>query len=232
MLTQRMNTQGDNNYTENRYKKILIIGIVIIALMPTVFTRNTWFKAFDFTETGQIGDTIGGITAPFVGILGAILVYISFNEQRKANKLQWEALNEERRATRGQESFEFMYKFYSEEIKNFRFYQALNFSECIKLLEDGTIYQDLDELMKSFIKYLNLCNFFVDELESSYCPEVKRRIIVGLYLSTNSDLIDADMKFKDPQKLQYYLMHFSEFSTSLDIWRENLKKLKSDYRFE
>lgn len=38
-----------------------------------------------FRNTGQIGDTIGGITAPFVGLLSAYLVYISFKAQIAAN---------------------------------------------------------------------------------------------------------------------------------------------------
>jgi hypothetical protein len=231
MITQRSNPQGDNDYSENRYILFLLIGIVIIALMPLVFTRSMKFNTFDFTQTGQIGDTIGGITAPFVGILGAILVYISFNEQRKANMLQWAALNEDRMAARSQESFEFMYKFYTDEIKSFQFYQALNFSECVKLLENGTMSQNSEELIKSFIKYLNLCNFFVDELESSYCSQIKRRIIIGLYISTNSELVDADKIFDDPQKTQYYLTYFIEFSSNYERWRENIKRLKSEYRF-
>lgn len=91
------NPQGEEFYNDGSYKKYLIIGISIIAFMPFILTRNIWFKTLDFTETGPIGDTIGGITAPFIGILGAILVYISFNEQRKANRLQWSELENQRR---------------------------------------------------------------------------------------------------------------------------------------
>lgn len=45
--------------------------------------------------TGPIGDTLGGLTAPFIGLLSAILVYMSFQEQVKANRLVQNQINEE-----------------------------------------------------------------------------------------------------------------------------------------
>ncbi|MBS1633852.1 MAG: hypothetical protein JST10_14915 [Bacteroidetes bacterium] len=63
------------------------LGIAIIALMPYLFTRNALYESLNFTNTGNIGDTIGGITAPFLSLLGAILVYLSFQEQVKANAI-------------------------------------------------------------------------------------------------------------------------------------------------
>ena len=54
--------------------------------MPWAFTRHNFF-GFSFDKTGPIGDTIGGITAPFVGLLAAFLVYKSFMAQLEANKI-------------------------------------------------------------------------------------------------------------------------------------------------
>lgn len=66
----------------------LIIIIAVILLLPILFTRPNLFAIdlFDFSNTGAIGDTIGGITAPFINGLAAILVYIAFMEQVKVNK--------------------------------------------------------------------------------------------------------------------------------------------------
>jgi hypothetical protein len=69
---------------------LLIIVILIIIITPYLFTRKYICEAFDFSNTGQIGDTIGGITAPFVGILSILLLYITFRQQRKFNKKQEE----------------------------------------------------------------------------------------------------------------------------------------------
>ncbi|MBO9703707.1 MAG: hypothetical protein J7604_26110 [Sporocytophaga sp.] len=37
----------------------------------------------DFTETGQIGDTIAGTTSPFIAILTIVLVYLTFTSQKE-----------------------------------------------------------------------------------------------------------------------------------------------------
>lgn len=72
---------------------VFLIGLVFIAfaiISPLLFTGNLGLIfGPDFTQDGigQIGDVIGGTTAPIVGILGAILIYISFHQQVKANKL-------------------------------------------------------------------------------------------------------------------------------------------------
>ncbi len=77
-------------------KCFLIIGtILIIVISPILFTLPSIFKFMDFSESGQIGDTIGGITSPFINLLGAILVYLSFSEQINANKTQQQALRYE-----------------------------------------------------------------------------------------------------------------------------------------
>jgi len=57
-------------------------------------TKSFWIK-FDLTKTGNIGDTIGGITAPVINLIGAILVYISFKVQSNANQIQYRLLQQE-----------------------------------------------------------------------------------------------------------------------------------------
>jgi type II secretory pathway pseudopilin PulG len=65
----------------------LAIGILLVILMPFLATwQNTgWTR---FSDTGEIGDTIGGVTAPIVGLLGAFLVFVSFKAQVRANEIQ------------------------------------------------------------------------------------------------------------------------------------------------
>ena len=73
---------------------LIIISLVIILLIVLPSTLITTLHIpfgclnTDFTNTGQIGDTIGGITAPFIGLISIWLLYITFREQRKFNKEQ------------------------------------------------------------------------------------------------------------------------------------------------
>lgn len=52
---------------------------VLTNKIPTICNLNT---------TGEIGDTIGGLTAPIIGLFSAFLVYIAFKSQIDANKKQ------------------------------------------------------------------------------------------------------------------------------------------------
>ena len=59
---------------------IILFGIfiLIICSFPIIFTAPTSCSRLDFTETGQIGDTFGGIIGPFIAIGAALLTFIAF----------------------------------------------------------------------------------------------------------------------------------------------------------
>lgn len=59
---------------------------VLALISPFILTRS--FSRIDFTNTGQIGDTIGGLTAPILNFLTIILLYLALKEQIDANKIQ------------------------------------------------------------------------------------------------------------------------------------------------
>lgn len=65
----------------------LFLVILLILALPYIFTRDALF-GISFSNTGNIGDTIGGITAPFVGLVSIILLYITLYEQLKINRKQ------------------------------------------------------------------------------------------------------------------------------------------------
>lgn len=70
-----------------------ILGISILLILfsffaPLIFTSNYLFERLDFTETGQIGDTIGGILNPFIALAGVLLTFLAFYMQIKANQIQ------------------------------------------------------------------------------------------------------------------------------------------------
>lgn len=61
--------------------KIVIYGGIFLAILaPCVFTQCS--SGINFGDPNEIGDTIGGTTAPIIGIMGAILVYLTFEQQR------------------------------------------------------------------------------------------------------------------------------------------------------
>lgn len=76
---------------------IFLFGLAAIG-SPWLFTSCSRWYWFDFTNTGQIGDTIGGLTAPVIGLLNAVLLYVTLrrqdnqinqqNQQRKEDKFE------------------------------------------------------------------------------------------------------------------------------------------------
>lgn len=71
--------------TTNKILILLLIGIVFVLFAPYIFTRQ--LGLISFQETGTIGDTIGGITAPITSLIGSILVYFALKAQIDANRL-------------------------------------------------------------------------------------------------------------------------------------------------
>lgn len=70
---------------------LFIIGLIILIFIPLLLTQPTLFTGiFNYSQTGQIGDTISGITMPFLTLLGAFLTFLAFWIQIKANKTQTE----------------------------------------------------------------------------------------------------------------------------------------------
>ncbi|HAC21249.1 MAG TPA: hypothetical protein DCF91_04005, partial [Porphyromonadaceae bacterium] len=62
--------------------KLYIFAIIVFFLVcgsPFLFTLESDY--FDFTKTGDIGSTIGGITAPIVGLASVFLLTYTFLEQ-------------------------------------------------------------------------------------------------------------------------------------------------------
>lgn len=62
--------------------------------MPFILTRSGW-EWLNFNDKGQIGDTIGGITAPFIGLLNVLLLYLTFQEQARFNRNQTEVVEDD-----------------------------------------------------------------------------------------------------------------------------------------
>ncbi len=89
--------QREMTFNKDFWIKFLpfIFAFVMILFFPILFTKFYWFK-LDFTDTGEIGDTIGGIMGPFIAIAASILTFMAFWVQYKANEQQRKDIKLER----------------------------------------------------------------------------------------------------------------------------------------
>lgn len=81
---------------EKQVLYLLIVGVILILFSPFILTRS--LGIIEFSGTGEIGDTIGGITAPIASIIGSILVYYALKAQIDANAIVQKQLNVQKNA--------------------------------------------------------------------------------------------------------------------------------------
>ncbi|MEG1666600.1 hypothetical protein [Chryseobacterium sp.] len=121
--------QDTNKYEEitkilSNAKWLLGIGILIIISIPFILTREFFLEKFNFSSTGQIGDTIGGTTAPFLNLIGAFLVFYALKAQVKANELiqkQIDKENIEKECDNETNNLNQLYSYLTENINGFQF---------------------------------------------------------------------------------------------------------------
>lgn len=72
---------------------VSLLFILFALIAPSIFTAKIGLPDYwDFTEKGQIGDTIGGTMGPFIAIAGVLMTFIAFLMQVNANRIQSEQL--------------------------------------------------------------------------------------------------------------------------------------------
>lgn len=107
-----------------RAKWLLLLGGLVILIMPFLLTGHFFHERFNFSATGQIGDTIGGITAPFLNLIGAFLVFYALQAQVKANELiqdQIDKDNEAKECENEAQNLNQLYSYLTDNINSFHF---------------------------------------------------------------------------------------------------------------
>ena len=85
-MKNKKNSKKNKTFTRDFWLCLLVFIALIgaICYLPTYFTES---ERYNFNkDTGIIGDTIGGIMGPFVAIAAAILTFLAFWVQFKANE--------------------------------------------------------------------------------------------------------------------------------------------------
>lgn len=186
-------------------KKLLYVGIPFCLVTPILFTLN--FNLIDFTSTGDIGDTIGGITAPFIGILGAILVFLALNAQVQANIIiqeQIDAQNEEKRQDNESNLLNLYYLNLKTGIDTYKYTTIDRFTigetNNIELSGSEGIYK----LFQDFY-----CDFHADEDEMRCNPKITE--VISL-LEICEELLDRIEQSNTPNKDALWLLTKHQFA--------------------
>ncbi|MEO1486822.1 MAG: hypothetical protein AAFU57_13825 [Bacteroidota bacterium] len=182
-------------------KLTVIVLLVIIAVSPYVFTQ--FYTGISFEHTGQIGDTIGGITAPFVNILAAFLVYRSFTAQIRANQIQVQNHRDEMDVIKAEHGANIILEIYDRLERDY-----------MKSLGEAKGYEGQADKLR---------NGVLSALESD--PKEKDKDIHGSSkFSRANDLIDESIR-----KVNYQYLNMNLFlNICLETIAENDKKVLAD----
>lgn len=133
-------------FRQHRVKFYVLAVMVIVLLLPLLFSRPWLDFIPKYNEfTAYVGDTIGGITAPFVGLLSAWLVYKAFHEQIEANKIT----SDQFVIAQSMKTIEFLFDKFENSVTNFKFKkwpnvysqsQYRNFSEFMDLAQIPSVF--------------------------------------------------------------------------------------------
>ncbi|WP_298516435.1 putative phage abortive infection protein [uncultured Kordia sp.] len=144
----------DNPFDE-QFRKItkwFVIIILIILLIPFLLTQN-YFSIIDFTKTGNIGDTIGGIAGPFIAIIAAALTFLAFWIQYKAN----EQLRKDIQIERFENRFYEMLRLYKEHANETSVHASIKGRKAFKVMysELKECYSRIEKIYDGFIENKN-----------------------------------------------------------------------------
>lgn len=89
MLLQSAFPNHDDMLTDGLGRLIVyfLYATIFVILLPLVLA-NKWLYIIDFSRSGQVGDTIGGIMGPFIALIAAFLTFMAFWIQYRANEKQ------------------------------------------------------------------------------------------------------------------------------------------------
>lgn len=200
------------NQKVTNYIAIAIACVITVPLIVFLFS-----KCLPGTS-GPVGDTIGGTTAPIIGLLSAILIYISFRAQIQANKIQLKANKEARE--------EANFKYLIEELDKFK-KTIENYKSG--LIDDSKMsFESLEHFADKIPNYFfGGINYEKDCITS--LKQTKYLLIsIENMLNEQKKLIISDV-FKEILETKCWLYYLENLQTSLgkiSNWNLNINKGK------
>lgn len=167
---------------------MLVVGVIYMVAAPLLFITS----GYSFVETGQLGDTIGGITAPISSLVGSVLVFLALKGQMVANKITQEQIRDQQLEEQRKKEIAYvsdLYKYFLNSIQTFetKYYKGHRaIMKVMSLLADSERKQAHDESMlyygtaaelysllklgKLFLEQVNKCR--IEQHDKSYFKEL------------------------------------------------------------
>ena len=165
---------------------ICTILLICAVVAPYLLTRS--ITTIDFSDKGQIGDTIAGTTAPFIGITTAILTFLAFYIQYEANNRQQQDIKRQEDELKRQESQRSIEAFESTLFKMLDLHQSSVNHLVIETTSDNNEFRGNYFL----IDVLETVDSLFAEYKKSF-PDLNDEKVLGLaylYMYYGNDLLE------------------------------------------
>lgn len=208
----------------------IVMMIILIIGAPYAFTQWNLGVGFD-NGTGAIGDTIGGITAPFVNLLAAYLVYKSFTAQIRANKQQRDDHNEQMMEIRKDRRTQYLKSLFDEVEENFELTEKNsreskgNIADLFHQFEKLHSNLKLNTSLQSQkVRYVNSANRLLDKPLNSIEKNTEILVLLcnELFSDNNSKLIyiEANLDTWYRHRIHTLLIRFDYINLDQRIEKE------------
>lgn len=205
---------------------IMIIGIICILLTPYLFTKFGLGVDLTSSNSNNIGGTIGGITAPFTGILGSLLVYFALREQVLANILIQKQLDEQKQSDDESKVVTYLKQqldIIIKDIGNFYYLEKTPKKINGVKTESETIKKGSDAIYKYLAMYVSLNTHHNDE---NYSEDIYQLQQLENLITFIDDFVKATLTEKISKKDKTLLLAVIKYSYNTNI------KLHFDYMVE
>lgn len=187
-------TKKNIKIKDNTVLKIVVLLLIISIISPYILTRES-FVGISFEGKGEIGDVIGGTTAPFINLIAAILVFVSFRQQVAANENQTD-VNEVLMKTTNHAYIE---KLYNDVITSHNY------------LGSDQIFRPLNNSLD------RLFNFPLDKINVDISDDIDYSRIYNLLNSVEFLILEIENHIKDEKMKNFNFSKLALFLSELNI---------------
>lgn len=171
--------------------------------LPNWFIRPAVSSNLDFSKTGQIGDTIGGIMGPFIAITASILTFIAFWVQYKANKqqtIQFKSQDNAARVDRFENKLFELIKIYRDNLSGIEIADSINGRKAFISMfnEIRFTYYCIKDFINSYTRSIG----FDKDQENSILDLSYKVFFMGIGESSNKLIIKSSKDILNPDFVQ------------------------------
>lgn len=205
------------DYLDGTSSRIVVIGLAIfgslLLFVPLTITKLSLIS-FDYDNTGEIGDIIGGTTAPFIGFAGIIVTFYAFWVQYQSNLHQRKDI----RLERFENQFYEMLKMHKDNVSEMEIDNQIRGRKCFVRM--------FDEFKYIYLLTFQLYRLNKTNLDKEYTIDKLCDIAYKIFFAGLTSLSDIELNRRIDKSDNVFLLIIREkLALTENKWNSNFKSL-------